>query len=40
MSDGRFIGILDENSPSTGVIRTIEVVLNWLEELKTRVPIR
>jgi hypothetical protein len=35
----RFIGVIDADAPQTGASSMqIQVVLNWLEELKQRVP--
>jgi hypothetical protein len=43
LPDGRFIGVAssdrDDNASAAGS-RDIRVVLNWTEELKTRVPIK
>jgi eukaryotic-like serine/threonine-protein kinase len=35
--DGRFIGIIDETPSSTSFARQIDVVLNWVDEVKRRV---
>jgi hypothetical protein len=36
--DGRSLGITDETPAATAAARHVEVVLNWSEELKQRVP--
>jgi hypothetical protein len=37
--DGRFIGVIDANlGPGSAAAPQIEIVLNWFEELKARVP--
>jgi eukaryotic-like serine/threonine-protein kinase len=39
LPDGKFVGVMDEGAPGEATPR-IEVVLNWHEELKARVPTR
>jgi Tol biopolymer transport system component len=38
--DNRFIGIIDETPAATSFARHIEVVLDWFDELKQRVPLK
>jgi hypothetical protein len=40
--DGRFLGVIDSTiaEPGSGGAPKIEVVLNWFEELKARVPVK
>ena len=37
LPDGRFIGLIDASEPRESAAFEIRVVLNWFEELKTRV---
>jgi len=40
--DGRFLGVVDATLPQPGNTSApqIQVVLNWFEELKQRVPVK
>jgi hypothetical protein len=40
LPDGRFIGVANETMLEEATAPRIEVVLNWFEELKQRVPVR
>jgi hypothetical protein len=37
---GRFIGVLDEAQAGDGAAPRLEVVLNWTEELKRKLPVK
>ena len=40
LPDGRFVGVRDESEAGEPVVPHVEVVLNWFEELKQRVPVK
>ena len=39
LPDGRLVGVMDEGQPEAPDAQRIEVVVNWTEELKQRVPV-
>ena len=38
LPDGTLVGVMDEGQPGAPDVQRIEVVLNWIEELKTKSP--